>query len=795
METGRFEVTDEGGTAIHLAMQRLWLTGQILPVGARLMVRHTFQNSEQNRNSEVIYSFMLPRDAALRRFEVDGDGFTAHSELRRVQEAVKAYEEGIEAGRLSTLARAYRDGVVNLSLGNIRPGEQVAVTLEVMAGVELRDDGFRFRFPFTLAPGYHPLAKMMLVEGYGEIELPPDDFGDVILPKYSTTSEGLHEVGFDIALRTPGTPTLIGSPSHAIQVREGSGVRRVTPATSSDLPDRDLVLDVRGEPDTQVLTSRGRFAIVVPSIKFGASEGAPRRVALVIDRSGSMRGRPMDQARRAVEACLGALGPDDQFGLVAFDNVIESMDRRLARADAQSRTLAADFLKKIDARGGTELAAGFSAGAQLANGGDVLVITDGQVMGTEDILAAARAQNVRIHCLGIGSASQDRFLAQLASATGGISRFVTPQERVDVAAVDLFASIGRPVAGEVSLDGAVCDIEPSHSVFAGSPWVAFGEAPEGQALTVRYTRGAISIPAAEDQPDVHDTLKLLAGARRISDLESRWTAEAAAEIEPKLVALSEQYGLASRAMALVAVVERPCDSAGAPPLTRVVPVGMPQGTRASAYFRDVPRGGRPAAGAVNARAIYSAYSAAPGSAGAPMPLPASASPQSLAEPDAAQRGDGTYDDIVASLIRPSADAAPRSKRGFFWGGDRSNVKPAGIVAEGPAAEQPAARDATDRLLEIAASLAPDGGMPGGSGDHRALATAAAVLFFLSEGHTPVSGAFRAHVERMVRFLEAITGLAAPHQSIVTRVAAFARAEKRPKVAEPKTWPAIEGSIE
>ena len=46
----------------------------------------------------------------------------------------------------------------------------------------------------------------------------------------------------------------------------------------------------------------------------------------------------------------------------------------------------------------------------VAGGGDVLVITDGQVMGTEDIIAKARSLGVRIHCLGIGSASQDRFL-------------------------------------------------------------------------------------------------------------------------------------------------------------------------------------------------------------------------------------------------------------------------------------------------------------------------------------------------------------------------------------------------
>src|SRR5437868_1938478 len=139
------------GEPVKLAMQRLWLTGQVLPAGARLTVQHVFQ-TEEDKPLEVIYCFPLPHDAALRRFRITGEGFEAHSELRETEAAVKAYEEGIARGSLSTLARAYGDGVVNLTVGNIRPKETVKVYLEILAGVELNDRGLRFRFPFTLAP-------------------------------------------------------------------------------------------------------------------------------------------------------------------------------------------------------------------------------------------------------------------------------------------------------------------------------------------------------------------------------------------------------------------------------------------------------------------------------------------------------------------------------------------------------------------------------------------------------------------------------------------------------------------
>src|SRR5208282_2610905 len=154
--------------------------------------------------------------------------------------------------------------------------------------------------------------------------------------------------------------------------------------------------------------------------------------------------------------------------------------------DRRNRDEAGKFLAAIQARGGTELAQAVAAAVKLLghSAGEILVITDGQVFGTEQILGGVRAGGVRLHCLGIGSASQDRFLTLLARETGGVCRFVTPRERVDLAAVDLFASIGRPIVSELEghIEGSeLCHISPElpAAVFAGGPVILFGETGEG----------------------------------------------------------------------------------------------------------------------------------------------------------------------------------------------------------------------------------------------------------------------------------------------------------------------------
>lgn len=88
-----------------------------------------------------------------------GEGFSVTSDLRKTEEAESLYEQALTEGRLTGLARQYRDGLVNLAVGNLQPGETVWVELDLLAGLDLRDDGWRFRFPFTLAPLYHWKAR------------------------------------------------------------------------------------------------------------------------------------------------------------------------------------------------------------------------------------------------------------------------------------------------------------------------------------------------------------------------------------------------------------------------------------------------------------------------------------------------------------------------------------------------------------------------------------------------------------------------------------------------------------
>lgn len=589
-------VRAESAEPLALDLQSLFLAGRILPFGAKLSVTHVFRSSEKSP-VEVVYCFPLPRDASLVSFQISGEGFSIASRLEPHGDAQKRYEEAIENGSLAAVTQQNLDGLVNLTVGNLRPGETVVVRLELIAGVSLSDTGLRLRFPFTVAPCYHSKMRVSLDgPGIGTIELPDDVAGGAFTPPFHADATELHKIGFDLQIEPASGVREIASPSHAVRMLLDAGDKvGVKLSPDRDIPNRDLVLDVKrdfgvGQAWTDgPCNGRKHFAAVVPSFVFGPPARTTRRVVFLLDRSGSMEGAPMKQARAAIENCLVKLSAGDQFGIVAFDSDSELFAKAMLEATRDNVEKACAFLSAIDARCGTELVSGVETATGLLNGsaGEIFLITDGQVSGTNEILAQARKCAVRLFCLGIGSASQDRFLELLARQTGGVCRFVTPSERMDDASLELFAALGGTVVAEVRIAKANVQPPSAGPVFSDTPFVAFGDT-DAQAVDIElaWPQASRRVPLEAVAKDEGDGLiEKLQGARRIAELEA--CNDGSSESRRRILELSKRYGLASSEMSLVAVVERADDRRGEIPKTTIVPAGMPQNTQFESYF-DLP---------------------------------------------------------------------------------------------------------------------------------------------------------------------------------------------------------------
>jgi Ca-activated chloride channel homolog len=186
-------------------------------------------------------------------------------------------------------------------------------------------------------------------------------------------------------------------------------------------------------------------ALVDLAVDFPPSERErePLSVALVIDRSGSMSGAPLQHAKQAAVAAVTALRDGDRVAVVAYDQQVDLVVP--STAVGQDRGPIARAIAAVRAGGTTALHAGWVEGctqvltAPVASGlGRVVLLSDGLAnVGVTDPAAIAEdvarvtADGVTTSTIGLGRQFDEGLMRHLADAGGGSFTFVESPEQLD----------------------------------------------------------------------------------------------------------------------------------------------------------------------------------------------------------------------------------------------------------------------------------------------------------------------------------------------------------------------------
>jgi uncharacterized membrane protein len=149
---------------------------------------------------------------------------------------------------------------------------------------------------------------------------------------------------------------------------------------------------------------------------------------LVIDRSGSMTGLPMEMAKAACIATLGALQPDDLLEVIAFDS---SPVRYVKLQQARYRSRIQNDIERIQPGGGTMIFESLDMAYQdlsvvRARRKHVILLTDGHAPegGVQDLVQAMIASSITVTTVGLGEGVKHDFLRSIADAGGGRFHYV-----------------------------------------------------------------------------------------------------------------------------------------------------------------------------------------------------------------------------------------------------------------------------------------------------------------------------------------------------------------------------------
>jgi Ca-activated chloride channel family protein len=331
----------------------------------------------------------------------------------------------------------------------------------------------------------------------------------------------------------------------------------------------------------------------------------PRDLVFVLDASPSMQWDKLEVAFAALEYALGQrLGKDDRFGVVLFNDEVRTWKAELVPASAANVAAALDCVRASYLAGGSDLAAGVAAGAELLGAApragadlDLVLLTDGRPtwgevaqkpLGMKILAAVAAVRGARLFALGIGEDGDDLLLASLTSPSGGAyTRLVRLGAEGDVARTAFFDRLGgRAVAGLTltlppaarasSIYGAPQAWDGGEALFVGR-YAAPLATPANATLAGRDAAGAarsysfpVALPAADT---THPWVGRWWATLRVRDLLDRIRLDGErADWITEIITLAKRFGLVTPYTSFIAAPRallRPRNFQAGDPVLRV----------------------------------------------------------------------------------------------------------------------------------------------------------------------------------------------------------------------------------
>mmetsp|Transcript_3734 Transcript_3734/g.9655 ORF Transcript_3734/g.9655 Transcript_3734/m.9655 type:complete len:927 (+) Transcript_3734:73-2853(+) len=448
-------VVNAEGELIVVPLRRVGMKLDVVDTAAHMTLTQVYVNPAAEP-LEVTYAFPVLPSAIVCGLHADLAGVSVEGRVMAKQAARAEYEAAVAQCHAACLLEKPAGDVLRLTLGRLPAGAEAAVSLELALEVQSETDGqLRLAIPAVVGARY-PLAPS---EG-GEAEAAAET------AVVAEASQGPGGAQFSLAVSFDMPCPVMGvcSPTHRNDFACSPSFSDPNKAKAAmklpGMPDREMVLSVKLaspleprcwiEPDVDngmaavlavlypdMPTVQGLFDATQQDQRLANVE-LPKEFIFLLDRSGSMSGGQIRRAAEALQLFLRSLPQGCRFNIIGFGSRPDLLFERTVAYDEHSLQAASDHAKTVQADlGGTELLRPLEMVFQQPPPAGferrVIVLTDGQICNTEQVLQLVRghAAGTAVYTVGIGSGVSHHLVDGLAEAGGGEAEYVAGDERLE----------------------------------------------------------------------------------------------------------------------------------------------------------------------------------------------------------------------------------------------------------------------------------------------------------------------------------------------------------------------------
>ncbi len=411
------------------------IQGSIVDNYADISYRLLYDNIGSPTDSEIEWFLGLQSGLRLSNISVELGSKIYWGRVLPETQAIDLYDESVEANKSAVLVQRYEDGYAIKM--NVESGAEVILSVYV-EGLLTRHSG---------------LYSLGLPVGRNGIENTGFSFSLEIISNFAPVT------GFSLR----GLPNIVASDLP-------HGIRLEYTANELTIEERIEVVYTldRQTGGAQLLAynngSENFFVyLLAPSIVEDV-ESARRQYVFVLDRSGSMSGIKIQQAKIAFNTMIGGLRTIDTFNVIAFDHEILTLWDEPHSGSTSNIEQAQNWISSISARGSTNFHGAAIKGLETftegANAKAMLILSDGlptagEIQTPSGILSAISESNtldISIATVAFGSDSDENLLANIATQNNGFFVFIEPGEDASTELLDFYRIFSTPIADDYEID-------------------------------------------------------------------------------------------------------------------------------------------------------------------------------------------------------------------------------------------------------------------------------------------------------------------------------------------------------